>query len=98
MIRDKYGEQAATGAQYVKLMEKMVKEHLMRLKGSGRITKLIALLKDHHEKGEKFVIVSDRLFLIVLFYYVLPYSLYLIIDLHRSVEIQSGCPRWDYDF
>jgi hypothetical protein len=98
MIRDKYGEQAATGAQYVKLMEKMVKEHLMRLKGSGRITKLIALLKAHHEKGEKFVIVSDRLFLIVLSYYVLPYSLCLIIDLHRSVEIQSGCPRWDYDF
>ena len=98
MIRGKYGEQATTGAKYVKLMKRMVKEHLKRLKGSGRITKLIALLKAHHEKGEKFVIVSDRLFLIVLSYYVLPYSLCLIIDLHRGVEIQSGCPRWDYDF
>jgi len=45
MIRDKFGEGAVTGAKYVKQMEQMVKEHLMKLKGSGRITKLIALLK-----------------------------------------------------
>src|SRR5579859_2565177 len=30
--------------------------HVKRMKRSGKITKLIALIKAHHEKGEKFVI------------------------------------------
>lgn len=78
MIRDKYGEGAVTGAKYVKQMEVMVKQHILKMKGSGRVTKFIALVKAHHDNGEKFVIVSDRLFLIVLSYFVLPYSICVI--------------------
>jgi len=51
-IWDEFGDSAFMGAKYVKQMEAMVRMHVKRMKGSGRITKLIALIKAYHERGK----------------------------------------------
>jgi hypothetical protein len=69
-IRDEIGEAAFTGSKYHRHLERYIQTYVRRNRGSGRITKLIALIKAHVEKGEKFIIVSDRVFLVMLAYYV----------------------------
>ena len=82
LIRDEYGESAFTGAQSHRHLETYIKKYVRRYRGSGRITKLIALVKAHVEKGEKFIVVSDRIFLVMLAYHVRSPSLAsLILDL-----------------
>lgn len=51
-------------------VEKLMIERLPYLRPSGRVRKLIAIIKAHRARGEKFVIVSDRIFLLQLAYYV----------------------------
>lgn len=82
LIRDEYGESAFTGPKYHRHLETYIKKYVRRYKGSGRITKLIALIKAHVKKEEKFIVVSDRIFLVMLAYHVRSSSLVsLILDL-----------------
>jgi hypothetical protein len=73
MIHTDHGDAAFTGPSYHRLLENYLRRHLKKCKGSGRITKLIALVKAHVQNGEKFVIVSDRIFLVLLAYHVFPH-------------------------
>jgi hypothetical protein len=79
-IRDEIGDKAfASGGKYMRDMERYVKKYVRRYRGTGRLTKFISLVKAHMEKGEKFIVVSDRLFLLVLAYHVSP-----LFPPHRS--------------
>lgn len=75
-IKDEQGDTAFTGAAHIRTLERYIEQYVRRQRGSGRVTKLIALIKGHVEKGEKFVLVSDRLFLVLLAYHVLTSSLF----------------------
>lgn len=91
LIKDEYGEAAFTGTKYHRQMEASIEKYVRRYRGSGRITKLIGLIKAHVEKGEKFIIVSDRIFLVLLAYHVFPPSLvWLIIDLRPCTQVEDG--------
>jgi hypothetical protein len=58
----------------VKVYEDCIKKIFKKRGASGRVKRLVSLLKMIKKKGERFIIVSDRLFLLVLAYYV--YLLY----------------------
>jgi hypothetical protein len=75
-IKDECGDAAFTGTKHIRALETYIEKYVRRQRGSGRVTKLISLIKAHVEKGEKFVIVSDRLFLVLLAYHVLTHSLF----------------------
>jgi hypothetical protein len=63
--------------QHRRKVENMMKERLPFLRPSGRLRKLVALIKAHRAMGEKFVLVSDRIFLLQLAYYVFPAIMFL---------------------
>jgi len=67
-----------------------VREYVKRLKGSGRVTKFIALVKTHVGKGERFIVVSDRLFMIVLAYHVFLTCVCLIVDMRGYSKAKNG--------
>jgi hypothetical protein len=91
VIKDNHGEAAFTGTKHHRQLEEYIKKHVRRYRGSGRIRKFIGLVKAHVANGEKFIIVSDRIFLILLAYHVLPPSLvWLIIDLRRYTQVENG--------
>jgi hypothetical protein len=69
-------------------IEKMMMERLPYLRPSGRLRKLIALIKAHRARGEKFVLVSDRIFLLQLAYYVFPTLMF-------SANFRCVFMRWD---
>jgi len=54
----------------VAIMEKVIVERLLKEKLTGRLRRFIALVRSFKECGERFIIVSDRLFPLVLTYYV----------------------------
>lgn len=90
-IKDDHGEAAFTGTKHHRQLETYIKKYVKRYRGSGRIKKLIGLVKAHVDNGEKFIIVSDRIFLVLLAYHVWPPSpVWLIIDLRRSPQTENG--------
>ena len=74
-IRDDYGDGAFTGTKYIRALKTYIKKYVRRHRRSRRITKFISLVKAYVERGEKFVVVSDRLFLVLLAYHVFSHSL-----------------------
>jgi hypothetical protein len=55
----------------VAIMEKVISNRLVKEKKyTGRLRRFIALVKSCKERGERFIVVSDRLFPLVLTYYV----------------------------
>ena len=54
----------------VGIMQKVIKKRLKKEKYSGRLRRFIALIKSCKKSGERFIVVSDRLFPLVLTYYV----------------------------
>jgi len=58
-------------SQGQKKMEEIIKRRIRYEKPSGRLQRLVALIKEIKTTGENFIIVSDRLFLLSMAYYVL---------------------------
>ena len=54
-----------------KKMEEIIKRRIRYEKPSGRLQHLVALIKEIKTTGENFIIISDRLFLLSMAYYVL---------------------------
>lgn len=54
----------------VRIMEEVISIRLVKEKYTGRLRRFIALVKRCKEQGERFIVVSDRLFPLVLTYYV----------------------------
>lgn len=79
-IQDKVATDGGT-SRNMKPIEQAMIARLPYLRPSGRIRMLIAIIKAHRDLGEKFVIVSDRLFLLTLAYYVFPLLISLISDM-----------------
>lgn len=76
-VQTKISETAGTGtssSRERKTIEAMMMDRLPFLRPSGRVKKLIGIIKAHRQRGDRFVIVSDRLFLLQLAYYVFPTS------------------------
>ena len=56
-------------------MEEVIVKHFKKVPLSGRMKRFIAFVKEVHKSGDKFVVVSDRLFPLVLVFYV-PFATY----------------------
>jgi hypothetical protein len=57
-------------SERVRLMEQLISKNLRKQEGTGRVRRFIAWVKSVHDAGERFIVVSDRLFPLVLTYYV----------------------------
>lgn len=63
-----HGEQKSD----VRLMEEVIVRHFQSARLSGRMKRFIAFVKEAKRNGDKFIVVSDRLFPLVLVFYVRP--------------------------
>jgi len=71
-IEDQFPQAKAGSPRYDQsTCEKILESRLKRQPATGRLRRLIALIKSIRGNGERFVIVSDRLFLVTLAFYVL---------------------------
>jgi hypothetical protein len=72
VIKDLCNKTDGNSAADVKVYEDCIKKLFKTRGATGRVKRLVSLLKLIKANGERFIIVSDRLFLLVLAYYVSP--------------------------
>jgi len=58
----------------IRLMEDVIVKHFRDVQLSGRIKRFIAFVKEVKRSGDKFIVVSDRLFPLLLAFYVSIYN------------------------